>query len=130
MEMKMVQISGIVVLMLVVISLMVLGCSREQAPAPAQAPPPASTVQTPAPAGTVPAPAPAGTVPAPAPAGTASQNSNQIQVGMTGEQVQQIMGAPGQIKQKGAIIEWKYYGPQGKVEVKLQNNKVTFVERH
>ena len=108
-------------LMLVVISLMVLGCSREQAPAPAQAPPPASTVQT---------PAPAGTVQTPAPAGTASQNSNQIQVGMTGEQVQQIMGAPGQIKQKGAIIEWKYYGPQGKVEVKLQNNKVTFVERH
>ena len=127
MEKKMVRISGIIGLILVIISLVVLGC---QSPPPAQTPPPpASTAQTPPPAATVPTPAPAGTAQT-APAGTPSQDPNQIQVGMTGEQVQQIMGAPGQIKQKGAMVEWKYYTPQGKVEVKLQNNKVAFIERH
>ena len=128
MEKKMVRISGIVVLLLVVISLMVLGCSREQAPAPPAAPAPTAA---PAPAA-APAPSvapPAGTV-QPSPTGTPSQDPNQIQVGMTGEQVQQIMGAPGQIQQKGAMIEWKYYTPQGKVEFKFQNNKVVFIERH
>lgn len=122
----MVRTSGIIGLMLMIISLVVLGC---QSPPPAQTPaPPASSSQSPAPAGTAPTPAPTATTPAPQ-AGTPSQDPNQIQVGMTGEQVQQIMGAPGQIEQKGAMVEWKYYTPQGKVEVKLQNNKVAFVER-
>lgn len=114
MEKKMMRIMGIIVLMLVIISLMVLGCRREQAPPPAQTPPPAGTVQTPAPTGTAPV----------------TQDPNQLQVGMASAQVQQIMGAPAQTEQKGAIIEWKYYTPQGKVEVKLQNDRVIAVERH
>lgn len=126
MKKKMVRISGIVGLILVIISLVVLGC---QSPPPAQTPPPASSSQTPAPAATAPTPAPAGTAQTPS-AGTPSQDPNQIQVGMTSDQVKQIMGAPGEIKQKGAMIEWKYFTPQGKVEVKLQNDKVAFVEKH
>ncbi len=121
MEKKMMRIMGFVGLILVIISLMVIGCSREQAPPPAAAPPAATTPQ---PAATP----PAGTAQT-APAGTPAQDPNQIQVGMTGEQVQQIMGAPGKVKQEGGMTEWEYYTPQGKVEVKLQNNKVSFVER-
>jgi hypothetical protein len=126
MEKKMVRISGIVVLILAIVSMVFLGC---QSPPPAQTPPPASTPQTPAPAGTVQTPAPAGTAQT-SPSGAPSQDSTQIQVGMTGDQVQKIMGAPGQIEQKGNILEWKYATPQGKVEVKLQDNKVTMVEKH
>jgi hypothetical protein len=50
-------------------------------------------------------------------------------MGMASTQVQQIMGAPAQTKQKGAITEWKYYTPQGKVEVQIQNNQVVGIER-
>jgi hypothetical protein len=49
---------------------------------------------------------------------------------MTQEQIQQLMGAPGQTSQKGQVLEWKYFTPQGKVEVKFQNNQVIAVERH
>jgi hypothetical protein len=49
---------------------------------------------------------------------------------MTQEQIQQLMGAPGQTKQKGQVLEWKYFTPQGKVEVKFQNNQVIAVEKH
>jgi hypothetical protein len=119
MKKKMGRISGFFSLMLVIISLVVIGCSREQAPPPAAAPP---------------APAPSAAVtPQPSaapPAGTPAQNPNQLQMGMTGEQVQQIMGAPSQTKQKGTMIEWKYFTPQGKVEVQLQNNQVVGIERH
>jgi len=125
MKKKTMRISGIVGLILVIISLMVIGCQQ-------QASPPVSPPSAPAPSATAPSQPSttpqAGTAQT-APAGTPSQDPNQIQVGMTGEQVQQIMGAPGQSKQEGGITEWKYLTPQGKVEVKLQNNKVTFVER-
>jgi hypothetical protein len=126
MEKKMMRISGIVGLILVIISLMVIGCSREQAPPPAAAPP------APAPSAAV-APQPSAAPPAgtaqTAPAGTATQDSNQLQMGMASAQVQQIMGAPTQTKQKGAITEWKYMTPQGKVEVQIQNNQVVGIER-
>ena len=116
---KMVRISGFIGLILVIISLMAIGCSREQAPPPAAAPP---------------APAPSAAVtPQPSaapPAGTTAQDPNQIQMGMASAQVQQIMGAPTQTSQKGAITEWKYFTPQGKVEIKIQNNQVVGIERH
>jgi hypothetical protein len=155
MEKKMIQKSGIVVLTLAVISLLVLGCPQ-QAPPPAQTPPPAGSVQTPAPAGPAQTPPPAGSVQTPAPAGPAqtpapggsaqmpapagtvpttqpgapSQDLSQIQVGMTPEQVYQIMGPPGQLYQKG-FIEWKYPStPQGKVDVRFQNNKVILIEKY
>ena len=110
-------------LILVIISLMVIGCSREQAPPPAAAPPAATVTPQPAVA------PPAGTAQT-APAGTPTQDPNQLQMGMSSAQVQQIMGAPGQTKQKGSITEWKYYTPQGKVEVQIQNNQVVGIERH
>jgi hypothetical protein len=126
MEKKMMRISGIVGLILVIISLMVIGCSREQAPPPAAAPPaPApSAAGTPQPS----AAPPAGTAQT-APAGTTAQDPNLIQIGMASAQVQQIMGAPSTTEQKGAITEWKYLTPQGKVEVKIQNNQVVGIER-
>ena len=145
MEKKMVRISGIVVLMLVIISLVVFGC--RQAPPPAQTPPPAGTAQMPAPTGTAQMPAPAGTVQMPAPGGSAqmpapagtapitqagipSRDPNQVQVGMTPEQVQQIMGPPEQFFQTG-YIEWKYMStPIGKVDIRFKNNKVILIEEY
>ncbi|MCU0578019.1 MAG: outer membrane protein assembly factor BamE [Desulfobacterota bacterium] len=114
---------GVAVLLVV----LVLGpaCSREQAPPP---PPPQ---QSAAPAAPAPAPAPGTTAPAApgtqpaAPAG----NISQIQMGMTVDQVKQIMGNPAEIKQKGTQTEYKYYTPQ-KVEVKFQNNQVVGIETH
>jgi hypothetical protein len=116
-------------LMVFISSLMLgVGCSREQAPPP----PP----QTAAPAPAAPAPAaPAGAQPGAAPAaqpgapGAPAPNISQVQTGMTIDQVKQIMGNPAEIKQKGAITEYKYYTPQ-KVEIKFQNNQVMAVEMH
>jgi hypothetical protein len=145
MEKKMVRISRIVFLMLVLVSLVVFGC--RQAPPPGQTPPPAGgSAQMPAPAGTAQMPAPAGTAQMPgtvgtaqmpAPAGTAttqvgipSRDPNQVQVGMTPEQVQQIMGPPEQFYQKG-FIEWKYMAtPIGKVDIRFKDNKVTLIEEY
>ena len=74
-------------------------------------------------------PAPAGTVPA-TQAGAPSRDANQVLVGMTPEQVQQIMGSPDQLYQKG-FIEWKYTNPQGgRVDIRFQNNKVLLVETY
>jgi hypothetical protein len=116
-------------LMFFIASLMLgVGCSREQAPPP----PPQSAA--PAPAAPAPA-APAGTQPGAAPTaqpgapGAPAPNISQVQTGMTIDQVKQIMGNPAEIKQKGAITEYKYYTPQ-KVEVKFQNNQVMAVEMH
>jgi hypothetical protein len=128
MEKKMLRISGIVVLMLVIISLVVLGC-RQQAPPPAQTFPPGGTVQMPAPGGSAQMPAPAGTAPI-TQAGIPSRDPNQVQVGMTPEQVQQIMGPPEQFYQTG-FIEWKYFStPIGKVDIRFQNNKVVLIEEY
>jgi hypothetical protein len=124
MEKKVMRIFGIVGLVMIV-SLMMFGCGKEQSPPPAQTPPPATAPAPAAPAGTPAAPAagqPAATAP--------SQDATQIQVGMSGEDVKKIMGEPGQVEQKGDIVEWKYMTPKGKAEVKLQNNKVTQVEKH
>lgn len=61
---------------------------------------------------------------------TVPQGQGQVQVGMTGDQVRQMMGSPSKIKQEGNYVEWKYYTASGKVEVKFQNDRVVFVERH
>src|SRR4030042_4720312 len=132
----MIQKSGIVVLTLALISLLVLGCPQ-QAPPPAptspagqgQMPAPAGQAQMTVPGGSAQMPAPAGTVPTAQP-GTLSQDPNQIKIGMTPEQVQQIMGPPAQLYQQG-FIEWKYPSTsQGKVDIRFQNNKVILVERY
>ena len=126
-----VRFGGMIGMLILTLSLILsLGCSREQAPPPVQAPPAAGVPQP----GVTPAPGTpqSGAAPAaqPAAGGAATQNVAQIQVGMTQEQIQQIMGAPGQTSQKGQVLEWKYYTPQGKVEVKFQNNQVIAVEKH
>ncbi len=114
---------GVSVLMVALI--LGTSCSREQAPPP---PPQQST----APA--APAPAAPGAQPA-APAAPGAQpaapaaNISQVQMGMTVDQVKQIMGNPAEMKMKGTITEYKYYTPQ-KVEVKFQNNQVVGVETH
>lgn len=101
-----------------------VGCSREQAPPP---PPQSAAPAVPAaPAATTPGAAPATQPGAP---GAPAPNISQVQTGMTMDQVKQIMGNPAEMKQKGAITEYKYYTPQ-KVEVKFQNNQVTAIEMH
>jgi len=128
-----VRFGGMIGMLVLTLSLILSpGCSREQAPPPVQAPPAAGVPQP----GLAPTPAPgtpqSGAAPGaqPAAGGAATQNVAQIQVGMTQEQIQQLMGAPGQTSQKGQVLEWKYFTPQGKVEVKFQNNQVIAVERH
>jgi hypothetical protein len=98
------------------------GCSREQAPPPA----PQQSAAPAAPA----APAPGAPAQAPAaPGAQTAANTAQIQVGMTVDQVKQILGNPAEMKQKGPIMEYKYYTPQ-KFEVKFQNNQVVAIETH
>jgi hypothetical protein len=126
-----VRFAGTVGLLVLSLSLILSpGCSQEQVPPPVQAPPAAVAPQP----GAAPAPGTpqSGAAPAaqPAAGGAVMQNVSQIQVGMTQEQIQQLMGAPGQTKQKGQVSEWKYYTPQGKVEIKFQNNQVIAVEKH
>jgi hypothetical protein len=103
-----------------------VGCSREQAPPP----PPQSAAPAPA-TPAAPAGAQQGAAPATQPGapGAPTPNIAQVQTGMTIDQVKQILGNPAEIKQKGAITEYKYYTPQ-KVEVKFQNNQVMAVEMH
>ncbi len=68
--------------------------------------------------------------PTPATPSVGPQNIGQIQVGMTSQQVLQILGNPSRVKQESQHTEWEDYGLQGKCEVKLQNDKVVRVERH
>jgi hypothetical protein len=137
MKAKQMRMSGLIGLLVMTIFLVVLGCGKEQAPPPAQTPPPAAApAPAPAPAqpaapATTPAPGqPAAPTAAPAAAGAPTQDASQVQMGMIGEDVKKIMGEPSQIKQKGAMIEWKYMTPKGKVEFKLQDNKVVEIEKH
>ena len=113
------RIGGVVGVSLSLLLGIVIGCGKEQAPAPAPAPVAAPAAVS----------VPAGAIQTPPAAMSPVQSASQIQIGMTGEQVQQIMGAPGQIKQEGAELEWKYFTPQGKVEVKMSNNRVSAIER-
>ena len=117
-------------LMVFISSLMLgVGCSREQAPPP---PPQAAAPAPAAPAPGSPGPAAQPEQPRtaqPGAPGAPAPNISQVQTGMTIDQVKQIMGNPTEIKQKGAITEYKYYTPQ-KVEIKFQNNQVMAVEMH
>jgi hypothetical protein len=136
MKKKLTPFMGIMVLIVAILTLTVLGCSQQAYP-PAQTAAPAGSGQTPAPLTSAQMPAPAGSAQMPAPAGTApttqgltpTKDFNQVLVGMTPEQVQQIMGSPEQLYQKG-FIEWKYTTPAGKVDVRFQNNKVILVEKY
>jgi hypothetical protein len=131
------------------------GCSRNEPPPPPQAGPPAMAVpQAQAPAmqpmpqqqaapqmavpQTQPAPMPtmppqqqmapaqtAAPAPAPAPAAFA-----QVQMGMSSQQVLQLLGNPTKVKPKGQYVEWEYWTGGRKFEVKLQADQVVAIENH
>lgn len=126
-----------------IVFILAAGCGQDQTPssqkqtaAPAAtAAPPAASTQPAAPAASVPAAAPTTAVPAPslpAPAVSASgpQNFAQVQMGMTSQQVLQLIGSPGRTKQEGAMVEWEYYTPQGKFELHFQNDRVARISNH
>ncbi len=136
---------------------LMMGCDRSEPPPPAKTSAPAAAPQTaqpqppaPAPAAT-PAPVPAQTqqiqppaassqpmpvqpqqsAPAPAPLQSAFQeNFSQVQIGMTSQQVLELLGNPTKMKQKHQEVEWEYYTPQGKFEIEFQMDKVVKIERH
>jgi outer membrane protein assembly factor BamE (lipoprotein component of BamABCDE complex) len=105
------------------------GCQREQAPPAASTPP--AAVPAPGPAPTAqPAVPPAAGTPQPGTTINPLQVVGQVQMGMSPDQVQKIMGAPSQTKQKGTKLEWEYLTPQGKVEIEFLNNQVSAIEKH
>jgi len=132
------------------------GCGRDQPPAPQPAqPPPVATVpqpavaqpaappQAPAPATeaqpvapVAPARPPATALPSQPPAGAApatmggQQDFNQVRVGMTSQEVMDILGNPSRVKQERQYVEWEYYTSQGKFEVKFQGDRVAYISRH
>ena len=58
------------------------------------------------------------------------ENISRVQVGMTSDQVRQLLGNPAKWKQERMETEWKYYTSQGKLEVKFQNDRVIRLETH
>lgn len=68
--------------------------------------------------------------PAAAPAQPTAADFTQVQVGMTTQQVAQLLGQPANIKQEHGMTEWQYYAPQGKFELKFQNDQVAVIETH
>jgi hypothetical protein len=107
-------------------------------PQPVQTSPPpqqASPAPSVAPPVVVPVPAPAVTQPAPTPPpavsqGAVAQNFSQVQMGMTSQEVLQLLGSPTKSKQKHQETEWEYYTPQGKFEIEFQMDKVVKIEKH
>lgn len=97
---------------------------QQAAPAPAVTPP--LVAPAPAPAVTQPVPPP----PPAASQGTVAQNFSQVQMGMTSQEVLQLLGNPTKSKQKHQETEWEYYTPEGKFEIEFQMDKVVKMERH
>jgi outer membrane protein assembly factor BamE (lipoprotein component of BamABCDE complex) len=102
--------------------LMPVGCSQEQPSQPGQTTSSSTSSSSAEPAKQA--------TTAPQPSSVGPQNIAQIQVGMSSQQVLDILGKPGRVKQEGQHTEWEYYHPQGKCELKLQNDRVVSVKRH
>lgn len=104
------------------------GCSNEPPQPQPQATPPAMVApQTQAP------PQMATPQPQPAPATATSlipANIAQLRMGMTSQQVLQILGNPSKVKPKDQYVEWEYWTPQGKFELKLQADQLVAIERN
>ncbi|MEI6259750.1 MAG: hypothetical protein WCR46_07590 [Deltaproteobacteria bacterium] len=115
-----IRIAGI--LLLIPFIVVVQGCQNDHQSTPQTANPPTSAAPPAQPAASVPI--------SQMPPAAVPQNMGQIQMGMTGDQVRQMMGNPTQIKQEGAYVEWKYYTSSGKLEIKFQNDRVAFIETH
>lgn len=59
------------------------------------------------------------------------ENYGQVKVGMSSQEVVDLMGKASKIEQEGQATEWEYYLPQGgKFELRLQNDKVISTRRH
>jgi hypothetical protein len=120
------------------------GCGQDQGATPQrQSTAPATQSSTPQPTTTTPQPAAPSTASAPAqspqtPATSYApstsqgdpQNFAQVQVGMTSQQVQQVMGNPARTEQERGQVEWKYYTQQGKFEIYFQNDRVVSTKWH
>lgn len=112
------------------------GCSRNEPPPPPQAGPPGMAMpQTQAPPmqampqqQAVPQVTPVQPV-APA-TGQAMGSYAQVQVGMSSQQVLQLLGNPTKVKPKGQYVEWEYWTGGTKFEIKLQADQVVAIERH
>lgn len=123
-----VRIVGVIGWLVLIIPFVVgMGCSQQDQ----SSAPPQQTMPT-APAQPAPMP-PSTTAPAPAPQTVApqtqapmvmAQNFSQVQLGMTSEQVRQLLGNPTEVEPEGMQVEWKYVTPQGKYQVKFQNDRV------
>ncbi len=132
---KLIRVAGTIgMLSVILLVAWVLGCSRSEPPQPGQTSAPA-TQQAQPPAASAPVaqpPAPTAAPPSSAPSPPAAvqpptagpQNFGMLQVGMTSAQIRQLMGEPSRIKQEGGMVEWEYYTPQGKFEVKLANDRI------
>jgi hypothetical protein len=131
------------------------GCSRNEPPPPPQTGPPAMVVpqaqappvqpmpqQQAAPQMAAPQPQPApmpamppqqqmsppltgAPMPSPSPGGFA-----QVQMGMSSQQVLQLLGNPSKVKPKGQYVEWEYWSGGRKFEIKLQADQVVAIENH
>jgi hypothetical protein len=64
------------------------------------------------------------------PAGVIIQDIGQVRMGMTSDEVSQIMGSPNETKTRRGRVEWEYHTPQGKYEIKFQNDRVVEIERY
>jgi outer membrane protein assembly factor BamE (lipoprotein component of BamABCDE complex) len=141
---------GILVLAAVMTVAGLAGCDRSE-PTPAQktvapaAAPPSTQSQSPAPAPVAPAvqaptqalptaPAPTAAQPAQSPAASqpdVQQNISQVSIGMTSQEVLQLLGNPTKLKQEHqGTTEWEYYTPHGKYEIELQMDRVVKIESH
>jgi hypothetical protein len=126
MEKKISRHGEILCLGVIFFSFLGFSCTPQQSP-PQVGAPPAGNIQ-PVP-GTTPSVTPqAGNVQT-SPSGTVSPDYNRIQLGMTPEQIHEIMGIPQEIKRGKTVSYWLYDNPTGgKIEVKFKDNKVIAVE--
>lgn len=92
-------------------------------PAPAAAP---ASAPTASPAQPQMAPAPT-VAPSASPAPGAF---SQVTVGMSSQQVLQLLGNPSRVKPKGQYVEWEYWSGGRKFELKLQADQVVAIENH
>ncbi|MHC1745283.1 MAG: outer membrane protein assembly factor BamE [Syntrophobacteraceae bacterium] len=124
-------------------------CSRNEPPPPPQSGPPAMAVpQAQAPAvqpvpqqqaapqmqpAPVTSPAQPQMAPSQAAAPPSGQNFGafaQVHMGMSSQQVLQLLGSPTKVKPKGQYVEWEYWTGGRKFEIKLQADQVVAIENH
>ena len=132
MEKKLSKNAKLIGLFLIVVAFGIgAGCSQDQGTTPQkQSQTPVSQSSSQQPTVAAQQPATPSTASAPTSLQSGSQNFSQVQVGMTSQQVQLILGNPSRTKQEKGQLEWEYYSQQGKFEVYFQNDRVVSTRRH